>query len=106
MEFKLNLSGLLFFIFYLNGVKNYGGVIIYMIYFVASPFGVTKRTRWTVEERNVIFKEFQEEITNVQLPSSKKIFYVKEKNKHLENRSVAQIKTWIHNYISGKIKRY
>jgi len=59
-----------------------------LIYFVASPFGVTKRRRWTEEERNAIFKQFQKEITC------------------LNNRSVAQIKTWIHNYISGKIKRH
>jgi len=77
-----------------------------LIYFVASPFGVTKRRRWTEEERNAIFKQFQEEITSAQLPSNKKIFQVKETNKCLNNRSVAQIKTWIHNYISGKIKRH
>ncbi|XP_029157900.1 uncharacterized protein LOC114943614 [Nylanderia fulva] len=71
-----------------------------------SPFGITKRRRWTEEERNTILKEFQKEITTSQLPSNKKISCVKEKNKCLFNRSVAQIKTWIHNYISGKIKRH
>ncbi|XP_072750439.1 uncharacterized protein [Anoplolepis gracilipes] len=72
----------------------------------ASPYGLTKRRRWTDEERTAVIKEFLEEITSGKLPSNKKIFYVKEKNKYLINRSVAQIKTWLHNYISGKIKRY
>ncbi|XP_029158615.1 uncharacterized protein LOC114943613 [Nylanderia fulva] len=71
-----------------------------------SPFGITKRRRWTEEERNTILKEFQKEITTSQLPSNKKISCIKEKNKCLFNRSVAQIKTWIHNYISGKFKRH
>lgn len=51
-------------------------------------------------------KEFLNEISASQLPSNKKISHVKEQNKCLDNRSVAQIKTWIHNYISGKIKRH
>ncbi|XP_067216021.1 uncharacterized protein [Linepithema humile] len=72
----------------------------------SSPFGPTKRRRWIEEERNVIMKEFLNEISSSQLPSNKKISHVKEQNKCLDNRSVAQIKTWIHNYISGKIKRH
>ncbi|XP_039302367.1 uncharacterized protein LOC120359603 isoform X2 [Solenopsis invicta] len=70
-----------------------------------SPFGITKRRHWTEEERNTIFKEFAKEIAISQLPSAKKIVQVKDRNKCLVNRSVAQIKTWIHNYITGKIKR-
>jgi hypothetical protein len=80
-------------------------VILIIFYFVASPFGITKRRHWTEEERNTIFKEFQKEIAISQLPSTKKIVQVKDKNKCLVNRSVAQIKTWVHNYITGKIKR-
>ncbi|XP_072757500.1 uncharacterized protein [Anoplolepis gracilipes] len=71
----------------------------------SSPYGLTKRC-WTDEKRTAVIKEFSEEITSGKLPSNKKISYVKEKNKYLINRSVAQIKTWLHNYISGKIKRY
>ncbi|XP_067215627.1 uncharacterized protein [Linepithema humile] len=71
-----------------------------------SPYGRTKRTRWTINERDIVYKEFNTFLSNSKLPSSKDILRVKLNNPVLQNRSVAQIRTWIHNHISGKTKKH
>jgi len=75
------------------------------VYFSASPYGKTRRVRWSVDERSIIYKEFQSVLIKSKLPSTKDISHVKSNNPVLKNRSVAQIRTWIHNYISGKTKK-
>lgn len=71
---------------------------------LASPFGSTKRKRWTQEEIQLILADFSQEIKESRLPSGRDIEILKQKYPCLQNRTVAQIKTWIHNIISGKTK--
>ena len=71
---------------------------------LASPFGSTKRKRWTQEEIKLILTDFCEEIKNSRLPSGRDIEILRQKHRCLQNRTVAQIKTWLHNIISGKTK--
>lgn len=70
----------------------------------ASPYGSTKRVRWTKEESNVILTAFKKEIIQHRLPSGKQMVELKMKNKCLNRRSVPQIRSWIHNQISKKRK--
>lgn len=58
-----------------------------------------------MDERTVIHKEFQFNLSNRKMPLTKDILRVKSSNAVLKNRSVAMIRTWIHNYISGKVKK-
>ncbi|XP_032691031.1 uncharacterized protein LOC116853859 [Odontomachus brunneus] len=63
-----------------------------------------KRVRWSEQERNTVLKAFNEKIEKSQLPSLKDIQIFKTKNKCLNNRTPSQIKTYLHNLISGKSK--
>lgn len=56
-----------------------------------------KRVRWTEAEKNIVFKEFGENIKRRKLPSLGDIQIVIQNNRLLRNRTCAQIKTWIHN---------
>jgi len=73
--------------------------------FLASPYGRTKRTRWSEDKRAIIYKEFDSFLLNSKLPSTKDILSVKLNNPILKDRSVAQIRTWVHNHISKKTKK-
>lgn len=72
--------------------------------FLASPFGSTKRKRWTQEETQLILTSFHQKIKKSQLPSGKDIEMLRQKYVCLRNRTAPQIKTWLHNVISGKTK--
>jgi len=52
----------------------------------------------------LILRHFHQEIKKSQLPSGRDIEILRQKHSHLQNRTVAQIKTWLHNIISGKTK--
>jgi len=58
-----------------------------------------------MDERAIIYKEFDSFLLNSKLPSTKDILRVKLNNPILKDRSVAQIRTWVHNHISRKTKK-
>lgn len=59
-----------------------------------------------MDECAIIYKEFHSDLLNSKLPSTKDILRIKLNNPALKDRSVAQIRTWIHNHISGKTKKH
>ncbi|XP_058978854.1 uncharacterized protein LOC105262122 isoform X2 [Musca domestica] len=62
----------------------------------ASPFGKTRRVRWTSEEREAIESIFGDPTTLEKLPTFKQCADA-VKHKCLNRRTPAQIKTWINN---------
>lgn len=76
--------------------------ILYAYSFLASPYGKTKRVRWTIDEKQAALQAFAQHVKNHTLPSLKEIQEVKKKNKSLAQRSSPQIKTWIHNQLKKK----
>jgi len=70
---------------------------------LASPFGSTKRKRWTQEETQLILTSFHQEIKKSQLSSGTDIEMLRQKHTCLHTRTTPQIKTWIHNIINGKM---
>lgn len=73
-------------------------------FYAASPYGTTKRVRWTQTECNAIITAFKREMSEKCLPSGKQLIEVKMKNKCLSRRSIPQIRSWIHNQITRKSK--
>lgn len=72
-------------------------IIFYSYSFLASPYGNTKRVRWTENEKQAVLKAFAQHVENQTLPSLKEIQEVKKKYNSLARRSSPQIKTWLHN---------
>lgn len=76
-------------------------LIVYLSYesflFLASPYGKTKRQRWTEKEKADVLEAFAHHMENLTLPSLKEIQHVKKKYSSLMNRTSPQIKTWIYN---------
>lgn len=68
-----------------------------MVLLLASPYGKTKRTRWTEKERETVLQAFATHMGNLTLPSLREIQEIKRKYKCLSHRTSPQIKTWIHN---------
>lgn len=64
---------------------------------LASPYGKTKRIRWTEDEKQAVLQPFAQHIENRTLPSLGEIQKAKMKYKSLVRRSSPQIKTWLHN---------
>ncbi|XP_066596494.1 uncharacterized protein [Prorops nasuta] len=63
-----------------------------------SPFGPTKRRRWTTEEKDELFKEFGHYIEQQTFPSLQEISKViSSTNSTLRNRTAPQVKTWMSN---------
>ena len=58
------------------------------------------KRRWTKEEQQALLNEFGKIITQIRMPSGKELQNLSEK---LASRSVAQVRSQIHNYISGKL---
>lgn len=73
--------------------------ILYFIYYIllASPYGKTKRSRWTAEEKETALTVFAKHIENQTLPSLAEIQSMKKQYKSLTRRTSPQIKTWLHN---------
>ncbi|XP_077256678.1 uncharacterized protein LOC143894360 [Temnothorax americanus] len=69
-----------------------------------SPYGPTKRIRWTQEECDVITNGFKHLMKAGRKPTGKQMVEIKMKNKCLSRRSIPQIRSWIHNEISKKYK--
>ncbi|XP_029170146.1 uncharacterized protein LOC114939876 isoform X4 [Nylanderia fulva] len=64
---------------------------------IASPYGKTKRQRWTEKEKETVLQAFSTHMKNLTLPSLREIQETKKKYSCLFNRTSPQIKTWIHN---------
>ncbi|XP_020298571.1 uncharacterized protein LOC109862834 isoform X2 [Pseudomyrmex gracilis] len=62
-----------------------------------SPYGKTKRVRWTEDEKHTVLQAFARHIENHTLPSLHEIQEVKKGYVSLARRSLPQIKTWLHN---------
>lgn len=69
----------------------------YNIYILASPYGKTKRVRWTEEEKETKLQAFAKYMENKTLPSLKEIQKIRNKYGSLIRRTSPQIKTWLHN---------
>lgn len=74
---------------------NYFNNILYAP--LASPYGKTKRVRWTEDEKKTALSAFAQHMENYTLPSLKEIQEVKKKYISLARRTSPQIKTWLHN---------
>ncbi|XP_039304119.1 uncharacterized protein LOC113005529 isoform X2 [Solenopsis invicta] len=62
-----------------------------------SPYGKTKRVRWSQKEQDTALEAFANYMKNLKLPSLKEIQEVKKKYTCLAQRTSPQIKTWLHN---------
>jgi len=70
-----------------------------MYLFVCSPYGHTKRKRWSEDEKKVVLTAFGQVIKNGKLPSLKEIHEVIKQNPCIKHRSSSQVKTWLHNQL-------
>lgn len=68
----------------------------------ASPFGKTKRTKWTDQEREAITKHFGNLQKISKLPSLQECRKVILKYRVLNQRTPQQVKTWIDNQKRAK----
>ena len=73
--------------------------------FSASPYGKTKRTKWSEAEKNAIRRCFGEPSTILQLPSLKACQNAIMEYKDLRARRPAQIKTWINNQVKARSRQ-
>ncbi|KAG5309974.1 MOS1T transposase, partial [Pseudoatta argentina] len=62
-----------------------------------SPYGKTKRTRWSQKEKEAAFHAFVTHMENFILPSLKEIEDVKKKYKAFATRISPQINSWLNN---------
>ncbi|XP_077277339.1 uncharacterized protein LOC143905657 isoform X1 [Temnothorax americanus] len=62
-----------------------------------SPYGKTKRLRWTDDEKEAVLQAFAQNMANHTLPSLKEIQETRKNYPCLANRTSPQIKTWLHN---------
>lgn len=62
-----------------------------------SPYGKTKRRRWSNEEQEIVMKLFGKYIKSPHLPSTQKILAAIKTHKSLQNRTAPQIRSWLHN---------
>ena len=67
---------------------------------IEAPVKKSKR-RWTEAEREIFFKDLGQKITNKLMPTGRELAAVAGK---MKSRTVAQIRSMAHNYISGKMK--
>ncbi|KAK0073117.1 hypothetical protein PV325_010258 [Microctonus aethiopoides] len=62
-----------------------------------SPFGKTKRRKWTDEEREIVFRNFGDATKLKKLPTLQKCQEVINANSGLQFRKPQQLKTWLDN---------
>lgn len=72
-------------------------IILISLFNSASPYGKTKRIRWSEEEKNAISKHFGNIFALSQLPSLQDCQNAINKYKSLKKRQPQHIKTWIDN---------
>jgi len=63
------------------------------IFHLASPYGKTKRIRWSKKEKETTLQAFSEYMEKLKLPSLQDIQKIKKKYTLLARRTSAQIKT-------------
>lgn len=73
---------------------NYFNILYALL---ASPYGKTKRVRWTEDEKEAALHAFAGHMENHTLPSLREIQEIKKKYISLARRTSPQIKTWLHN---------
>ena len=59
------------------------------------------KRRWTDEEHSVVIKHFANNIMNKKMPKGPELTKALHQ---LPHRTVAQLRTYVHNYLSGKVK--
>lgn len=64
---------------------------------LVSPYGKTKRRRWSQREQETALHAFDNYMKILKLPSLKEIQETKKKYTALAQRTSPQIKTWLHN---------
>ena len=64
---------------------------------LASPYGRTKRIRWSQKKKETAFQAFSQHMKELRLPSLKEIQNVKKRYIALAERTSPQIKTWLNN---------
>ncbi|KAM8713700.1 hypothetical protein ACLKA7_013945 [Drosophila subpalustris] len=62
-----------------------------------SPFGKTRRVRWTIEEKQEIIEIFGDLKSLQKLPSLQECLQIIRNSKNLRERTPAQLKTWLDN---------
>lgn len=69
-------------------------ITIFIFFFFV---GKHEKRRWSEEEKNIVMKEFSKYLKSTKGPSTDEIEALKNKNSCLNQRTVAQIKTWFNN---------
>ncbi|KAL7724795.1 hypothetical protein ACLKA6_000430 [Drosophila palustris] len=62
-----------------------------------SPFGKTRRVRWTIEEKQEMIEIFGDLKSLQKLPSLQECLQIIRNSKNLRERTPAQLKTWLDN---------
>lgn len=83
----------------IKNLSHYAHIMCYILilFFLASPYGKTKRVRWTEREKEAVLEAFAKHMENLILPSLREIQEMKKKYTLLAHRTSPQIKTWLHN---------
>lgn len=68
-----------------------------IISFLASPYGKTKRMRWTETEKETVLEAFAKHMKNQTLPSLRKIQEMKKKIHFIGSSNVTPNKNWLYN---------
>ncbi|XP_059216722.1 uncharacterized protein LOC131994210 [Stomoxys calcitrans] len=63
----------------------------------ASPYGKTKRRRWTVSDKDAVFSQFGDILLLEKLPSTSECLYAIRKYPSLQERTPQQLKACISN---------
>lgn len=79
-------------------------MINFNVFFILGNTRKTTKVRWTEEERNIVLNAFSQFITDKKLPPTKLVQKLLDENPNLK-RTVATIRTWIHNQHSGQLKK-
>jgi len=82
-------------VYYVSFFIIYTIKIIHIL--LASPYGATKRIRWSDEEKEAALRAFSKHMENLTLPSLAEIQEMKKIYTSLACRTSPQIKTWLHN---------
>lgn len=68
----------------------------------AKPAAKHAKRRWTDDEHNLVMESFGNDITNKVMPCGSRLEAVLRRMG--TGRTLAQIRTYVHNYVSGKVK--
>lgn len=71
--------------------------LFFLLLNLASPFGKTKRRRWTDAEKNVVYSIYSNVESLSKLPSTKECIKIIQEHPELKSRTPEQLKSWIDN---------